>query len=49
MKITAFVEKPQKGAEPGNLANAGIYVLEKKVLLLVLRAALRIKKELSPC
>jgi mannose-1-phosphate guanylyltransferase/phosphomannomutase len=32
MKITAFVEKPQKGTEPGNLANAGIYVLEKEVL-----------------
>ena len=32
LRISAFVEKPQKGTEPGNLANAGIYLLEKKVL-----------------
>jgi NDP-sugar pyrophosphorylase family protein len=31
-RITSFVEKPPRGTEPGNLANAGIYVLEREVL-----------------
>ncbi len=31
-KITEFVEKPQPGKAPGNLVNAGTYVLEKKAL-----------------
>ena len=29
---TAFVEKPTPGSEPGSLANAGIYVVEERVL-----------------
>jgi mannose-1-phosphate guanylyltransferase / phosphomannomutase len=31
-RITSFVEKPAPGKEPGNLANGGIYVLEREVL-----------------
>jgi len=31
-RVLGFVEKPAPGDEPGNLANAGIYVLEPSVL-----------------
>lgn len=31
-RVLAFVEKPAPGEEPGNLANAGTYVLEPSVL-----------------
>jgi NDP-sugar pyrophosphorylase family protein len=31
-KVLSFVEKPPEGTEPGNLANGGIYILEKRVL-----------------
>jgi NDP-sugar pyrophosphorylase family protein len=31
-RITRFVEKPERGREPSNLVNAGIYVLEPEVL-----------------
>ena len=30
-RITRFVEKPEKGKEPSNLINAGIYVLDPKI------------------
>lgn len=30
-RITRFVEKPEKGLEPSNLINAGIYVLDTKI------------------
>ncbi len=30
-RITRFVEKPEKGKEPSNLINAGIYVLDSKI------------------
>jgi NDP-sugar pyrophosphorylase family protein len=31
-KVTAFVEKPPKGAEPSNEINAGTYLLERDIL-----------------
>lgn len=31
-RIWEFVERPPPGSEPGNLANGGIYILERKVL-----------------
>jgi NDP-sugar pyrophosphorylase family protein len=31
-RIVSFVEKPSGGAEPGNMASGGIYILEKEVL-----------------
>ncbi len=31
-RVVSLVEKPRKGTEPGNLANGGIYILERKVL-----------------
>ncbi|MCX6656086.1 MAG: NDP-sugar synthase [Candidatus Bathyarchaeota archaeon] len=31
-RITRFVEKPERGKEPSNLINAGIYVLDPKIL-----------------
>lgn len=36
-RIMRFVEKPLPGAEPSNLANAGIYVLDPSLLRLVPR------------
>lgn len=37
--ITRFVEKPKKGKASGNLINAGVYVLDPKILKLIPRDA----------
>jgi len=34
-RILRFVEKPERGKEPSNLVNAGVYVLEPEVLELI--------------
>jgi len=34
-KIIKFIEKPEKGEEPSNLINAGIYILDPKVLKMI--------------
>ncbi len=31
-RLLSFAEKPPRGSEPGNLANSGVYVLEKEIL-----------------
>ena len=46
--IAEFVEKPPKGAEPGNFVNAGAYVLEKKCLEHIPEGFNLIEKTLFP-
>lgn len=31
-RIVSFVEKPARGTEPGNMANGGVYILEREAL-----------------
>ena len=48
-RITRFVEKPEKGKEPSNLINAGIYVLDPKIFDYIPEGrAVSIEREVFP-
>ena len=47
--ITEFVEKPEKGTAPSNLANAGYYILElKNILDMLPRERIKMEQSLFP-
>jgi NDP-sugar pyrophosphorylase family protein len=48
-QIVNFIEKPEKGKEPSNLINAGIYILEPKVLKMIPKNKfVSLEKEIFP-
>lgn len=47
-KIQEFIEKPEQGAAPSNLINAGLYILEPAVLEYLPKGASSIERDVFP-